>query len=133
MYIYASGPSALFVRNITNVRRLNSLGRKNSIFCHKTSAFFVIKLQNQRNMKKGLHPDKYRLVIFKDMSNGHSFLSRSTADSKEKAAWEDGNEYPVIKLEISNMSHPFFTGKNMMVDTAGRIDKFNKRYEKRDK
>lgn len=82
-------------------------------------------------MKKGLHPDSYRLVIFKDMSNGYSFISRSTAASKEKATWEDGNEYPVIKLEISNTSHPFFTGKNMMVDTAGRIDKFNKRYAKK--
>jgi large subunit ribosomal protein L31 len=82
-------------------------------------------------MKKGLHPEKYRLVIFKDMSNSHSFLSRSTAASKEMAKWEDGNEYPVIKLEISSTSHPFFTGKNMMVDTAGRIDKFNKRYAKK--
>lgn len=82
-------------------------------------------------MKKGLHPDNYRLVIFKDMSNGHSFLSRSTAQSKETAAWEDGNEYPVIKLEISNTSHPFFTGKNMLVDTAGRIDKFKKKYAKK--
>jgi len=64
------------------------------------------------------------------MSNGHEFLSRSTAASKETAKWEDGNEYPLIKLEISNMSHPFYTGKNMLVDTAGRIDKFNKRYAK---
>jgi large subunit ribosomal protein L31 len=82
-------------------------------------------------MKKGLHPDNYRLVVFKDMSNGHSFLSRSTAASKEKVQWEDGTEYPLVKLEISNTSHPFFTGKNMLVDTAGRIDKFNKRYAKK--
>ncbi|MEN9548174.1 MAG: hypothetical protein RIR12_765 [Bacteroidota bacterium] len=82
-------------------------------------------------MKKGLHPEKYRLVVFKDMSNGHSFLSRSVAESKETVKWEDGNDYPVIKLEISNMSHPFFTGKNMLVDTAGRIDKFNKKYAKK--
>jgi large subunit ribosomal protein L31 len=82
-------------------------------------------------MKKGLHPDSYRLVVFKDMSNGHSFLSRSTATSKEKVQWEDGTEYPLVKLEISNTSHPFFTGKNMLVDTAGRIDKFNKRYAKK--
>jgi large subunit ribosomal protein L31 len=81
-------------------------------------------------MKQGIHPDKYRQVIFRDMSNGHEFLSRSTAASKETAKWEDGNEYPLIKLEISNMSHPFYTGKNMLVDTAGRIDKFNKRYAK---
>jgi large subunit ribosomal protein L31 len=67
------------------------------------------------------------------MSNGHSFLSRSTAYSKETVTWEDGKEYPVIKLEISNTSHPFYTGKNVLVDTAGRIDKFNKRYEKKAK
>ena len=82
-------------------------------------------------MKKDLHPKNYRFVIFKDMSNGYQFLSRSTADSKEMVKWEDGNEYPVIKLEISNTSHPFYTGKNVLVDTAGRIDKFKKRYEKR--
>ncbi len=82
-------------------------------------------------MKKGLHPEKYRLVVFKDMSNGEAFLSRSTANSKETVKWEDGNEYPVIKLEISNTSHPFYTSKNVLVDTAGRIDKFKKRYEKK--
>jgi len=84
-------------------------------------------------MKEGIHPKNYRFVVFKDMSNGTSFLSRSTAYSKENVKWEDGNEYPLIKLEISNTSHPFFTGKSMLVDTAGRIDKFNKRYEKKAK
>ena len=85
-------------------------------------------------MKKEIHPKSYRTVVFKDMSNGHTFLSRSTAESKESIVWEeDGNEYPVIKLEISNTSHPFYTGKNVLVDTAGRIDKFNKRYEKKAK
>lgn len=82
-------------------------------------------------MKQDIHPKNYRFVVFKDMSNGTSFLSRSTAGSKETVAWEDGNEYPLIKLEISNTSHPFFTGKSMLVDTAGRIDKFKKRYEKK--
>jgi len=82
-------------------------------------------------MKKGLHPDSYRLVVFKDMSNGHTFLSRSTSGSKESIKWEDGKEYPLVKLEISNTSHPFFTGKNMLVDTAGRIDKFKKKYAKK--
>ena len=82
-------------------------------------------------MKKGIHPDKYRLVVFKDMSNGESFLSRSTASSSDKVTWEDGNEYPVVKLEISSTSHPFFTGKNMLVDTAGRIDKYKKKYAKK--
>ena len=84
-------------------------------------------------MKKGLHPGNYRFVVFKDMSNGTTFLSRSTASSRETIKYEDGNEYPVVKLEISNTSHPFYTGKNVLVDTAGRIDKFKKRYEKRDK
>lgn len=82
-------------------------------------------------MKQGIHPEDYRFVIFKDMSNGTSFLTRSTAPSKETSKWEDGNEYPVIKLEISNTSHPFFTGQNILVDTAGRIDKFKKKYTKK--
>jgi large subunit ribosomal protein L31 len=82
-------------------------------------------------MKKGLHPAAYRPVVFKDMSNNETFLSKSTAQSRETIKWEDGNEYPLIKLEISNTSHPFFTGKNVLVDTAGRIDKFKKRYEKK--
>ena len=84
-------------------------------------------------MKQGIHPKNYKFVVFKDMSNGTAFLSRSTANSKETTVWEDGNEYPVVKLEISNTSHPFFTGKSMLVDTAGRIDKFKKRYEKKAK
>lgn len=82
-------------------------------------------------MKKGIHPESYRLVVFKDMSNGEAFLSKSTANSRETIQWEDGKEYPLIKLEISNTSHPFYTGKNVLVDTAGRIDKFRKRYEKK--
>ncbi len=72
------------------------------------------------------------MVIFKDTSNDYTFLTRSCAASREKMVWEDGNEYPVIKVEISNTSHPFYTGKSMFVDTAGRIEKFRKRYEKRD-
>jgi large subunit ribosomal protein L31 len=84
-------------------------------------------------MKKDIHPKGYRFVVFKDMSNGDTFMSRSSAQSRETIKWEDGNEYPLIKLEISNTSHPFFTGKNMLVDTAGRIDKFKKRYEKKAK
>ena len=82
-------------------------------------------------MKQGIHPESYKFVVFKDMSNGYEFLSRSTAYSKETTKWEDGNEYPLIKLEISNTSHPFYTGKNVLVDTAGRIDKFKKRYAKK--
>lgn len=83
-------------------------------------------------MKKGIHPEKFRMVVFKDMSNETMFLSRSTAHANETVKWEDGNEYPVIKLEVSNTSHPFYTGKNVMLDTAGRIDKFKKRYAKKD-
>ena len=82
-------------------------------------------------MQKSIHPGNYRFVVFKDMSNGTIFLGRSTANSGEKIKWEDGQEYPVIKLDISSTSHPFYTGKNVLVDTAGRIDKFKKRYEKK--
>ncbi|MCX6203815.1 MAG: type B 50S ribosomal protein L31 [Bacteroidetes bacterium] len=82
-------------------------------------------------MREGIHPEAYRFVVFKDMSNGIQFLGKSTAQTKETVLFEDGKEYPIIKLEISNTSHPFYTGKNMLVDTAGRIDKFNKRYAKK--
>ncbi|MGB4771775.1 MAG: type B 50S ribosomal protein L31 [Chitinophagaceae bacterium] len=82
-------------------------------------------------MRKGIHPEQYRLVVFKDMSNGKTFLTRSAAQTKETTTYEDGKEYPLVKLEISNTSHPFFTGQKMLVDTAGRIDKFNKKYAKK--
>lgn len=82
-------------------------------------------------MKKEIHPENYRFVVFKDMSNDYAFLTRSCAETKETIKWEDGNEYPVVKLEISNTSHPFYTGKFKMVDTAGRIDKFKSRYAKK--
>ncbi len=81
-------------------------------------------------MKKDIHPKDYRLVVFKDMSNGYTFISHSTAKTKETIVWEDGKEYPLIKLEISHRSHPFFTGKMKLVDTAGRVDKFKSRYQK---
>ena len=82
-------------------------------------------------MKEGIHPESYRPVIFKDISNDISFLGKSCAETKDTVTWEDGNEYPLIKLEISSTSHPFFTGKMQFVDTAGRIDKFKKRYAKK--
>jgi len=82
-------------------------------------------------MRKDIHPENYRFVIFKDMTNDSTFLSKSTAKTSDTATWEDGNEYPLIKLDISSSSHPFYTGKKMMVDTAGRIDKFKKRYAKK--
>lgn len=81
-------------------------------------------------MKKEIHPKDYRLVVFKDMSNDYAFMTRSTVKTKDTIAWEDGNEYPLIKLEISNTSHPFFTGKMKLVDTAGRVDKFMNKYKK---
>lgn len=80
-------------------------------------------------MKEGIHPQNYRFVVFQDMSNGYTFLTRSVAPSRETIKWEDGNEYPLIKLEISNTSHPFYTGKMKLVDTAGRVDKFLNRYK----
>lgn len=80
-------------------------------------------------MKKGIHPDNYRLVAFRDMSNGDVFITRSTANTRETEVI-DGVEYPVIKLEISSSSHPFYTGKMKLVDTAGRVDKFMNRYQK---
>ncbi len=82
-------------------------------------------------MKKGIHPKDYRLVVFKDTSNEYTFITRSTAQTKETIVWEDGKEYPLIKLEISHTSHPFYTGKMKFVDTAGRVDKFNTRYKNR--
>ena len=84
-------------------------------------------------MKKEIHPENYRMVVFKDMSNDYAFLTRSCAPSSETVKWEDGKEYPVVKLEISHKSHPFFTGKMQFVDTAGRIDKFKNRYARHEK
>jgi large subunit ribosomal protein L31 len=84
-------------------------------------------------MKKEIHPENYRLVVFKDMSNDYMFVSKSTADTKETIKYTDGNEYPLVKLEISHKSHPFYTGKMKLVDTAGRVDKFRKRYDRHKK
>ena len=81
-------------------------------------------------MRKDIHPKEYRLVVFKDISNDFSFLTRSTVNTKETVKWEDGNEYPLVKLEISNTSHPFYTGKIKLVDTTGRVDKFRQKMEK---
>lgn len=80
-------------------------------------------------MKKNIHPENYRLVVFKDMSNGDLFLSKSTASAKETIEYE-GATYPLVKLEISRTSHPFYTGKTKLVDTTGRIDKFKNKYAK---
>ena len=80
-------------------------------------------------MKAGIHPENYRLVAFKDMSNDDVFLTKSTADTNETIE-VDGVEYPLVKLEISRTSHPYYTGKSKLVDTAGRIDKFKSKYAK---
>jgi large subunit ribosomal protein L31 len=80
-------------------------------------------------MKKEIHPENYRFVAFKDMSNEHTFITKSCAETKETIEI-DGTEYPLFKLDISNTSHPFYTGKVNLVDTAGRIDKFKNRYKK---
>ena len=94
----------------------------------KTIKFALIINYNQI-MKTGIHPENYRLVAFKDMSNDDVFITKSTANSKETID-VDGVEYPLIKLEISRTSHPYYTGKAKLVDTAGRIDKFKNKYEK---
>lgn len=97
------------------------------VYCKNVSNFAA---PNKKDMKKGIHPESYRFVVFKDMSNEYSFITRSTATTKDTITWEDGKEYPLIKLEISHTSHPFFTGKMKLVDTAGRVDKFKSRYQK---
>lgn len=81
-------------------------------------------------MKKNIHPE-YKPVVFYDTQGDFKFLTRSTMTSKETVKWEDGNEYPLIKIEVSSASHPFYTGKKMFLDTAGRVEKFNKRYKKK--
>lgn len=83
-------------------------------------------------MRKDIHPGNYRLVAFKDMSNEDVFITKSTADTKETLL-VDGVEYPLVKLEISRTSHPYYTGKSKLVDTAGRIDKFKNKYKKFEK
>ena len=80
-------------------------------------------------MKTDTHPN-YQPVVFQDISSDFSFLTRSTMSSKDKVKWEDGKEYPLVKVEISSHSHPFFTGKQKVVDAGGRVDKFRKRYAK---
>ncbi|MBS0213085.1 MAG: type B 50S ribosomal protein L31 [Proteobacteria bacterium] len=80
-------------------------------------------------MKTDIHPD-YRPVVFQDVTSDFSFLTRSTLASKETIKWEDGQDYPLIKIEISSHSHPFYTGKQKMLDTSGRVDRFRKRYQK---
>ena len=81
-------------------------------------------------MKKDIHPDNYRLCVFKDLSTDYTVLTKSCVETKDTIKWEDGKEYPLFKMEISSDSHPFFTGKAKLIDTAGRIDKFKNKYKK---
>lgn len=81
-------------------------------------------------MKKGIHPE-YREVVFQDLQSDYKFITRSTIETEEKIKWEDGNEYPLVKVEVTSDSHPFYTGKKIFLDTAGRVEKFNKRYKKK--
>lgn len=81
-------------------------------------------------MKQSIHPD-YRPVVFRDQAAGYSFLTRSTASSGQTVEWEDGHTYPVIDVEVSAASHPFYTGDSRVVDTAGRVERFNRRYQRR--
>ncbi len=80
-------------------------------------------------MKEGIHPE-YREVVFQDLASDFAILTRSTAETKETVKWEDGNEYPLIKVDVSSASHPFYTGKHKVLDSGGRVDRFKKRYGK---
>ena len=80
-------------------------------------------------MKSDIHPE-YRKVVFQDVSSDFSILTRSTMNSKESIKWEDGEEYPLIKIDVSSASHPFYTGKHKVLDSGGRVDRFKRRYQK---
>ena len=110
----------------------------NTIFCKgvtlsTNNTYLCARLRNNKtntDMKQGIHPESYRKVVFRDISCNEEFITQSCAPSKETIKWTDGNEYPLVKVEISSASHPFFTGKMKFVDTAGRIEKFNKKFGK---
>jgi len=99
------------------------------IFClFKKFDYFCVPKKIE--MKKGIHPE-YKEVVFHDTQSDHKFITKSTMTSKDTIKWEDGNTYPLIKIEVSSASHPFYTGKKIFVDTAGRVEKFNRRYKKK--
>jgi large subunit ribosomal protein L31 len=104
--------------------------KTNMLFCIFTKIPYFCSPLSEKTMKKGIHPE-YRDVIFWDTSSDFKFMSRSTLNTKEMIKWEDGKEYPVIKVEVSSASHPFYTGKKMFLDTAGRVEKFQKKYQKK--
>jgi large subunit ribosomal protein L31 len=117
----------IFINMPDSVMPLFTKSERMDFFDYMDSGMEQLKIK--RIMKKGIHHENYRPVVFKDMSNGDCFLSRSTCVTKETIEFE-GQTYPLVKLEISNTSHPFFTGKSKLVDTAGRVDKFMSRYAK---
>lgn len=121
-----------------NIRFVALFTKKTVLLCPESITHALLPRANEENkenkktakdMKQGIHPENYRPVVFKDMSNGDMFLSRSTCKTTDTVEFE-GVEYPVVKLEISSTSHPFYTGKSKLVDTAGRVDKFMSRYGK---
>ena len=92
----------------------------------------IILVKHQRPMKKDIHPTNYRLVVFQDLNDGTKILTRSTVKTEETVKWDDGNEYPLVKVHISSSSHPFYTGQEKLVDIEGRVDKFKARREAAD-
>lgn len=95
----------------------------------KALTFAILLLEQEAiGMRKDIHPD-YREVVFQDTSSDFKFLTRSTISTDETIEWEDGSTYPLVKVEVTSASHPFYTGKNLFVDTAGRVEKFNRRYK----
>jgi len=104
---------------ITITRTANGVGRVD----HDGKTAYT----SHPSMKKDLHPDSYRLVVFEDLNNGVRFLTRSTVASEESVKWDDGNEYPLVKVHITSASHPFFTGEERILDIEGRVDKFKAR------
>lgn len=120
----------------TKIENIQTVGSEKSVRRQKQEIIDDCRLQDpekiKTSMKKEIHPDNYRPVVFKDMSNEEIFISRSTINAKETIE-VDGVTYPLVKLEITSSSHPFYTGKQKLVDTAGRVDKFMSRYGNRNK
>lgn len=104
--------------------------KKNNKILQIQIPVLILQPNSKNSMKKDIHPN-YRPVVFKDISTDYAFLSQSTIQTKDTIVWEDGQEYPLVKLEISSDSHPYFTGKQKLIDTAGRVDKFYNRYGKK--
>ena len=128
MVVFYGKAIYLFKTNIEIFGRCEADEKKD---CTKEEIILFLHTRKEYSitMKPEIHPENYRLVAFKDMSNDDVFITKSTAESKETIE-VDGVTYPVVKLEISRTSHPFYTGKSKLVDTAGRIDKFKNKYSK---